>query len=145
MSNFQYFGIILVLFLIIFFINKGKFTFSDIIASLFIFFLGLPLLHKIFIHKLIFLSYGSILSIESYFLLYSIFIYFYVLSVIDQKFKLKKIYLLHFIPFILFSLWQLNYPIPKSFPPPQRIIAIDSVSGKITERLVFRRITGSAT
>lgn len=136
MFSFPFIGIIFALIMVISTISRGRYKLPDKIALVFVLLLALPLINEIFMHRLIFISYGKYLSIQSYFLLYGFLLYIYVKSVIDTKFKLKKLYLLHLIPFVFFTIWQVHYPIPKTLPPPQRIVQIDSVEGTITEKSV---------
>ncbi|MFH0974209.1 MAG: AraC family transcriptional regulator [Spirochaetota bacterium] len=124
MIPFLHIGISFAFFAIIFFLSRRPFRLEDKVASAFLFFLGFPMLIKLIIIGALNIPLPDIiLSIKSYPFTYGPFLYFYTTFEIDPKPVFKKIYLLHFLPFILFAVLPFIFP---EFDPVQ--------PGKIIER-----------
>jgi AraC-like DNA-binding protein len=104
-------GIAFVFFTMIFFLSRRPFRLEDKIAFVFLLFLGLPMLIKFAIIGALNIPFPDIiLSIKSYPFTYGPFLYLYTKFEINPKPVFKKIYLLHFLPFILFAVLPFIFP-----------------------------------
>jgi AraC-like DNA-binding protein len=102
MIPFMHIGIAFAFFTIIYFLTRRPLKLNEIIASLFLFFLALPMLIKVVNREAVSISMPEmLLSIGSYPFLYGPFLYLYTKFEISEKPVFKKLYLLHFLPFII--------------------------------------------
>ena len=120
MITFLYIGIAIIIFTMIFFLSRRPFRLEDKIASVFLLFLGFPLLIKlILIGEFKFPFMEIIPFFKSPLITYGPFLYLYAKFEIDPHPVFKKKYLVHFLPFPLFgllSLWEFNqvqFPLQK--------------------------------
>lgn len=111
MIPFMHIGMAFALFTIIYFLTRRPLKLNDIIASLFLFFLALPMAIKVFSRETAGLTTPEMmLSIGSYPYLYGPFLYLYTKFEISEKPVFRKKYLLHFLPFIIAMLVALFVP-----------------------------------
>jgi AraC-like DNA-binding protein len=106
-----YIGIAFAIFAIIFFLSRRPFRLEDKIASAFLFFLGFPMLIKLeIIGTLNFSIPGILLIVKSYPFTYGPLLYLYTKFEIDPRPVFKKIYMMHFVPFIIFAIMPFIFP-----------------------------------
>jgi AraC-like DNA-binding protein len=111
MISFLHIGIIIAFFVIVLFLSRRPLRLKYIIASVFLFLLAIPMFIKLTIIGALNLTVPDIiLSIKSYPFTYGPLLYLYTNFEIDPKPVFRKIYLLHFIPFILFAMLPFVFP-----------------------------------